>query len=86
MGVPVVGLGYNGKFGGVFRLLGLSGRVIPLDAFRAASQGDRLLAAVRTALTEPVDLRARSEGLAARTLKATRTLLGSGLAAGAKAE
>jgi polysaccharide pyruvyl transferase WcaK-like protein len=86
MGVPVVGLGYNGKFGGVFRLLGLSGRVIPLDAFRAASQGDRLFAAVRTALTEPVDLRARCEGLAARTLTATRTLLGSGLAAGAKAE
>lgn len=52
MGVPGVGLGYNGKFGGFFDMLGGTERLIGLDAFRDGDQVDQLLSLTRAALDD----------------------------------
>lgn len=75
MGVPVVGMGYNGKFEGLFDMLALPHRLIRLDEFRGGFQADRLLALAESALGDGARLQRRCELLAARSQKAAAMLL-----------
>jgi polysaccharide pyruvyl transferase WcaK-like protein len=65
MGVPFVGLSYNGKFDGLYELLGLQARSLPLDQCPDAWGVSTLIAAAESALETRVDLRQRAEALAA---------------------
>jgi len=65
MGVPFVGLSYNGKFDGLYDRLGLSARSLPLDLCPDGWGVTTLVAAAEAAMASPVDLRQRSETLAA---------------------
>ena len=65
MGVPFVGLSYNGKFDGLYELLGLQARSLPLDQCPDAWGVATLVAAAEAALEARVDLRQRAEALAA---------------------
>ena len=65
MGVPFVGLSYNAKFDGLYELLGLPARALPLDQCPDAWGESTLLAAAESALESRVDLRQRAEALAA---------------------
>ena len=71
MGVPFVGLSYNAKFDGLFELLGLAARPLPLDDFPDRWGTPELVAAAETALAAGIDLRQRAEGLAAEVRKRT---------------
>lgn len=64
MGVPIVGLGYNPKFAGLFGQLGIEPRLIELDDFAGASQADRLVGLMRVAIEARDDLRGASLKLA----------------------
>lgn len=76
MGVPVVGLGYNGKFEGFFDMLGIPRRMIWMNEFRMESQLERLQQLAEDALSDTIDLRNRCELLAHRTARQTTALLG----------
>lgn len=65
MGVPFVGLSYNGKFDGLYDRLGLVARSLPLDLCPDGWGVTTLVAAAEAALESKVDLRQRSEALAA---------------------
>jgi polysaccharide pyruvyl transferase WcaK-like protein len=65
MGVPFVGLSYNGKFDGLYELLGLQARSLPLDQCPDAWGTTTLVSAAESALNSRVDLRQRAEALAA---------------------
>jgi polysaccharide pyruvyl transferase WcaK-like protein len=75
MGTPIVGLAYNGKFEGLFELLGLPARLIWIDEFRHPSAGARLFNMALEAVADPTDLRQRAGQLAQTTLRHTRALL-----------
>lgn len=75
MGVPVVGLGYNGKFEGFFDMLGIPRRMIWMNEFTLDSQSERLQRMAEEALSDETDLRNRCEALARRTELATANLL-----------
>jgi len=64
MGVPIVGLGYNPKFAGLFGQLGIEPRLIELDAFAEAPQTGRLVGLMRAAIEARDDLRGTSLRLA----------------------
>jgi polysaccharide pyruvyl transferase WcaK-like protein len=66
MGVPFVGLSYNGKFDGLYELLGLQARSLPLDQCPDAWGVSTLLGAAEAALAARIDLRQRAESLASR--------------------
>jgi polysaccharide pyruvyl transferase WcaK-like protein len=65
MGVPFVGLSYNRKFDGLYDLLGLSSRSLPLDQCPETWAESTLVAAAEAVLEAPNELRQRSESLAA---------------------
>jgi polysaccharide pyruvyl transferase WcaK-like protein len=65
MGVPFVGLSYNGKFDGMYDRLGLASRPLSLDQCPDTWGPSTLVAAAEAALEAQVDLRQRSEALAA---------------------
>lgn len=66
MGVPFVGLSYNGKFDGLYELLGLEARSLPLDQCPDAWGVSTLVGAAESALDARIDLRQRAEALAGR--------------------
>lgn len=75
-GTPVVGLSYNPKFEGLFRLLDLGERVLPVEALLEAGGEDALRERVEEALAEGRDgLSERTAGLAARTTSFLGSLL-----------
>lgn len=74
MNVPIVGMGYNGKFDGLFRMLEAQARVVPLDAFPARDCVPALVDAARRALAEDRHA-AASRVLAARTSAAAGGML-----------
>lgn len=74
MGVPFVGLSYNGKFDGLYDRLGLTTRSLPLDLCPDGWGVTTLVAAAQAALELPVDLRQRSEALAAQVRAHTLAL------------
>lgn len=75
MGVPVVGLAYNGKFAGLFDLLGIPGRLLWLEDFRGGAQAARLEGLMMSALADGDAIGRRAEELAAQSREATRRLL-----------
>lgn len=78
MGVPFVGLSYNGKFDGLYELLGLQARSLPLDQCPGAWGESTLIEAAEAALEARVDLRQRAETLAATVrLEALQTAFGT---------
>jgi polysaccharide pyruvyl transferase WcaK-like protein len=81
MGVPVVGLAYNGKFEGLFRLLGLKREVLWLDRLAEGQQSAQIEQLAADALNDPTDLRQRSAELAEVVDQRTRNLIEHSLAA-----
>lgn len=81
VGVPGVGLGYNGKFAGFFDMLGGSSRLISLDAFSEGDQVGSLLALARSALNDGADLQHRADAIAQRAQLSTEQLLAASLKA-----
>jgi polysaccharide pyruvyl transferase WcaK-like protein len=71
MGVPFVGLSYNPKFDGLFELLGLEARPLPLDDFPDRWNARSLVAEAEAALNAKVDLRQRAAALAANVRRHT---------------
>ena len=78
MGVPIVGLAYNGKFAALFELLRLPPRLIALDDFAAGPQACRLELHALSALVDGPDLAQRSAELAAQVESRTLSLFESG--------
>lgn len=76
MGVPIVGLAYNPKFAGLFRILGLPERMLWLDGFRDSDRSRELQALALQALEDRTDLKARTGELAARCWERTAALAG----------
>lgn len=65
-GTPVVGLSYNPKFEGFFRLLDLRDRVIPVDALIEEQGAERLRQVVEEAMRDDRDLAERTSELEGR--------------------
>lgn len=80
MGVPLVGLAYNGKFAGLFDLLSLP-EPLWLEDFRRAAQADTLEKAATAALANSDHVRSRASELATRVERSTRELIREPLAA-----
>jgi polysaccharide pyruvyl transferase WcaK-like protein len=81
MGVPIVGLAYNGKFEGLFRLLGLQREVLWLDRLRDGSKGAQIEQLAADALNDRTDLKHRSAELAHIVQHSTRDLVQQSMAA-----
>jgi polysaccharide pyruvyl transferase WcaK-like protein len=64
MGVPFVGLSYNAKFDGLYELLGLPARALPLDQCPDGWGESTLIAAAERALAADADLGQRAAALA----------------------
>jgi polysaccharide pyruvyl transferase WcaK-like protein len=75
MGVPVVGLAYNDKFEGVFRLLGRPGQLLDLESVSAEVEEGWLEKPVQTALDNAGGLQAHCAQLAQRVSDHTASLL-----------
>jgi polysaccharide pyruvyl transferase WcaK-like protein len=75
MGVPVVGLAYNGKFEGAFRLLGLRDQLLDLGSVADGAQPGWLEAPVQAAFAASCGSRDRTAALAQRVREHTRALL-----------
>lgn len=75
MGVPVVGLAYNGKFEGLFQLLGLKRKVLWLNQFKKGASAAEIEQLATDALNDSTDLRARAEQLADAVHQSTRELI-----------
>lgn len=65
MNVPIVGLAYNGKFEGLFDLLGIPRRLVWMNESRNQPANARIVALAAEALNDKTDLRGRAEQLAA---------------------
>lgn len=63
MGVPGVGLAYNGKFHGLYRMLGTPPAVVPLERFRHGDGGQAVVTMAHEALRRDADLANRAQGL-----------------------
>lgn len=75
MGTPVVGLAYNGKFGGMFQMLGMPERTVALDDFRTGNPIERIEQFTAEALQDPTDFRQRARILAEITSARTADLI-----------
>jgi len=75
MGVPVVGLAYNGKFGGFFELLGLPPRFAWLDEIGPRGPSADLESLFSDALADAGDIGERAHVLAARSAEGAVALL-----------
>jgi len=74
MGVPIVGLGYNGKFEGLFNLLGRKSGLLWLENFERGGFAGEVERVALDAMAEPNDLKVRSAEMAAAAAAATREL------------
>jgi polysaccharide pyruvyl transferase WcaK-like protein len=75
MGVPIVGLAYNGKFEGAFRLLGLRDQLLDLQGLATAAEEGWLEAPVEAAFHSAHDSRQRTVALAERVRNQTAELV-----------
>jgi polysaccharide pyruvyl transferase WcaK-like protein len=75
MGVPVVGLAYNGKFGGFFELLGLPPRFAWLDEIGPHGSAEDLESLFAGALADAADIGQRARALADRSAAGAAALL-----------
>lgn len=74
MGTPLVGLAYNGKFAGLFDLLGLPQRFIWIDAFASTNPGS-LMQLAHEAMAAKDDIQQRAANLASQVSARTAELL-----------
>lgn len=81
MGVPIAGLAYNGKFEGLFGMLGLQRKVLWLEEFRQGNRVAQMERLINEALEDKTDLRHRSELLSQKVHRRTRDLLAESAAA-----
>jgi polysaccharide pyruvyl transferase WcaK-like protein len=75
MGVPVVGLAYNGKFEGAFQLLGMRDQLLDLGSLSNGVEPGWLEAPVQAAFAASCGSRERTAALAHRVREHTRSLL-----------
>jgi polysaccharide pyruvyl transferase WcaK-like protein len=75
MGVPVVGLAYNGKFEGAFELLGMRGQLVDLNELSNGIEPGWLDAPVQAAYVTARGSRERTAALAQRVRERTAALL-----------
>ena len=75
MGTPVVGMAYNGKFDGMFQMLGMPPRMIMLDDFRRGNPVPQIEQLIAEALADPTDYRQRARILADITAARTSGLI-----------
>jgi polysaccharide pyruvyl transferase WcaK-like protein len=75
MGVPVVGLAYNGKFEGAFRLLGLREQLLDLGSLSNGAEPGWLEAPVQAAFAAARGSREKTAALAQRVREHTAALL-----------
>lgn len=75
MGVPGVGLAYNGKFEGLFSLLGVPGGMVWLDDLRRGGRAGDLIRLATDALNACIDRKHRAGELAEQARVATTRLL-----------
>jgi len=80
MGVPLLGLAYNGKFDGVFNLLERRHGLLWLEDFRCGSRAKQLEKAALAALGEPNGLKDRAAQLASQAFAATQELVRGAIA------
>jgi len=73
--VPIVGLAYNGKFEGLFDLLGVPRRLLWMNEFAATPQERRLEELAIAAIEDKTDLRDRASLLADAVCRRTAALL-----------
>ena len=76
MGTPVVGLAYNGKFEGMFQMLGMPPRTVSLDEFRGGNPIEKIERLTTEALNDPTDFRQRARILADITSARTADMIG----------
>ncbi len=77
MGTPIVGLGYNQKFDGLFRMLDLPGAPLSLGRLGVEDCVDELVHRARGALVEHADIGRRAHALAERADAGISALLPS---------
>jgi polysaccharide pyruvyl transferase WcaK-like protein len=75
MGVPVVGLAYNGKFEGAFRLLGMRNQLLDLGGVSNGAEAGWLDGPVQAAFAAARSSRDRTAALAQRVREHARALL-----------
>jgi len=75
MGVPIVGLAYNGKFEALFDALGMPRRLLWLGEFDTGSQVQRLEEMAAAAIGDITDVKRRSQALADTVFRRTAALL-----------
>jgi polysaccharide pyruvyl transferase WcaK-like protein len=75
MGVPGIGLGHAGHFGGFFDMLGIPRRTINLEELSDDMQSQRLVELAEAALADHTDLQSRSELLRRRVMHDVGALL-----------
>jgi hypothetical protein len=80
MGVPIVGLAYNGKFDGTFDLLERRNGLLWLEEFRGGGRARELERTALRALGEPNALANRAAQLGAMAYGATRELVREAIA------
>jgi polysaccharide pyruvyl transferase WcaK-like protein len=76
MGTPVVGVAYNGKFGGVLDLLGIGDQMVWFDDVLQESPAKSLPTLVETAISQRSKMHERAIELAQDVDRATRRLIG----------
>ena len=84
MGVPGVGLAYNGKFNGLYKMFGIAPRVVPLERFRDGEGGQAVVTKARDALVRDGDLADRARGLSTQVRDAIDKTLAAVPARGAE--
>ena len=84
MGVPGVGLAYNGKFHGLYRMLGTPPRVVSLERFRHGDGGRAVVTMAREALARDGNLAERARDLSGQVRDAIDATLAGVPARGAE--
>ena len=84
MGVPGVGLAYNGKFHGLYRMLGTPPRTVPLERFRHGDGGRAVVTMAREALARDGDFAGRARRLSGQVRNAIDATLAAVPARGAE--
>jgi polysaccharide pyruvyl transferase WcaK-like protein len=75
MGVPIVGIAYNGKFAGVMDLLGVPNSMLWIDDFLKDGQDRALVELTMAAVAQRTNLQARVQALVAEAEAATSRLV-----------
>ena len=75
MGTPIVGLAYNGKFGGCMEALGGAPQLLRIEQLALEGGDHELAQCIGSALRNGERIRQRADALAVQARSATRQLL-----------